>query len=106
MYMLGLCDQVLVVGGYRGNFCEQLPQASPYVQETVPAGSKRGPSLAKAKPINDGGSTSVITFFRQVRSFSTRQDKSGEKKCQTTMQTPRSVKKEKEVLQASEQRFP
>jgi len=38
--------------------CEKLP---PCLIEPVPAGSKMDPLLAKAKPISDGGSTSVIT---------------------------------------------
>jgi len=31
----------------------------------VPAGSKADPPLPKAKPISDGGSTSVITYLRK-----------------------------------------
>jgi len=30
----------------------------------MPAGYKTGPMLAKAKPISDGGSTSVITYLQ------------------------------------------
>ena len=33
--------------------------------EPTPAGSKADPLLAKAKPISDGGSTSVITHLRR-----------------------------------------
>jgi len=33
----------------------------------VPAGSKTDPLLAKAKPISDGGSASVITYLRRKR---------------------------------------
>ena len=38
--------------------CKKLP---PCLIKPVPAGSKMDPPLAKAKPISDGGSTSVIT---------------------------------------------
>jgi len=38
--------------------CEKLP---PCLIEPVTAGSKTDPPLAKAKPIRDGGSASVIT---------------------------------------------
>jgi len=34
----------------------------------MPASSKKDPPLAKAKPINDGGSTSVITYLRRGKS--------------------------------------
>jgi len=44
--------------------CEKLP---PCLVEPVPAGSKTDPLLAKAKPISDGGSTSVITYLRKGR---------------------------------------
>jgi len=33
----------------------------------MPAGSKIDPLLAKANPMSDGGSTSVITFFKTGR---------------------------------------
>jgi len=33
----------------------------------VVAGSKRNPLLAKAKPISEGGSASVITYLRKGR---------------------------------------
>jgi len=66
--------------------------------EPVPAGSKTAPPLAKAKAISGGGSASGITYLRRG------------KKCddvrETTLQTPRSVKKEGgEVLQMPEQSF-
>jgi len=35
--------------------------------EPMPAGSKTDPWLAKAKPINEGGSTCVITYLRRGR---------------------------------------
>jgi len=44
--------------------CEKLP---PYLIKPVPAGSKTDPPLPKAKPISNGGSTSVITFLRKGR---------------------------------------
>jgi len=42
--------------------CEKLP---PCPIKPVPAGSKMDPPLAKAKPISDGGSASVITDLRR-----------------------------------------
>ena len=42
--------------------CEKLP---PCLVEPVPAGSKTDLLLAKAKPISDGGSASVITYLRR-----------------------------------------
>jgi len=33
----------------------------------MPASSKADPPLAKAKPVNDSGSTSVITYLRMGR---------------------------------------
>jgi len=44
--------------------CEKLP---PCLTEPVPAGSKTDPPLAKAKPISDGGSASVVTDLRRGR---------------------------------------
>jgi len=44
--------------------CEKLP---PYLIKPVPAGSKTDPPLAKAKPISNGGSASVITYLRRGR---------------------------------------
>lgn len=43
----------------------------PYVGEPVPADSKMNPLLAKAKTINDIGSTSVITHLRKGRTYCT-----------------------------------
>jgi len=58
---MGLSGKVLVVGGYRGGFCEQLP---PCLIEPMPASSLTDLRLAKAKPIGNGGSASVITHLR------------------------------------------
>jgi len=44
--------------------CQKLP---PCTMEPVPAGSKTDPPLAKAKPVSDGGSSSVITYLRKGR---------------------------------------
>jgi len=44
--------------------CEKLP---PCLIKPVLAGSETDPLLAKAKPISDGGSASVITEFRKGR---------------------------------------
>ena len=42
--------------------CQKLP---PCLIKPVPAGSEMDLMLAKAKPISDGGSTSVITYLRK-----------------------------------------
>jgi len=44
--------------------CEKLP---PCLIKPVLAGSKTGLLLAKAKPVSDGGSTSVITYLRKEK---------------------------------------
>jgi len=44
--------------------CEKLP---PCLIKPVPASSKTDPPLAKARPISDGGSTSVIIYLRKRR---------------------------------------
>ena len=59
---MDLRGKVLVAGGATGvasvRSCQKLP---PYLIKPVPAGSKMHLLLAKAKPIVDGGSISVIT---------------------------------------------
>jgi len=49
---------------YRRGFCENLP---PCLIKLVPAGSKTDPPLPKAKPVSNGGSTSVITYLKKGR---------------------------------------
>jgi len=44
--------------------CEKLP---PSLMEPVPAGFKMDPPLAKAKPVSNSGSASVITYSRRGR---------------------------------------
>jgi len=44
--------------------CEKL---SPCLIKPVPADSKTDTPLAKTKPINNGGSASVITYLRRGR---------------------------------------
>jgi len=44
--------------------CEKLP---PCLIKPVPASAKTDLLLAKAKPISDGGSASVITYLRRGR---------------------------------------
>jgi len=44
--------------------CKKL---HPYLIKPVSVSSKMDPPLAKAKPISDGGSTSVITYLRRGR---------------------------------------
>jgi len=63
---MGLRGKVLVAGGAIGvasvRSCEKLP---PCLIKPVPAGSKVDLLLAKAKPVIDGGSTSVIIYLRR-----------------------------------------
>ncbi|OPJ75483.1 hypothetical protein AV530_008981 [Patagioenas fasciata monilis] len=72
----------------------------------MPASSKMDLPLAKAKPIRDSGSTSVITYLRRVEktcttpAAATREE--WEYVRETAMQTPRSVKKEAIPLQPME----
>jgi len=44
--------------------CEKLP---PCLIEPVPAGSEMDPLLVKAKPMNNSGSASGITYLRKGR---------------------------------------
>lgn len=59
--VLGLRCKVLVVGGgYGGGFFPTFP-------EPMPDGSKKAPTLAKAKSVstNDGGTTSGIVYLQR-----------------------------------------
>ena len=42
--------------------CQKLPLCP---TEPMPAGSKADPPLAKAEPVRDGGSTSVIMYLKK-----------------------------------------
>ncbi|KAJ7426171.1 hypothetical protein WISP_18120 [Willisornis vidua] len=59
---------VLVLGGFRGGFCEKTPEVASLLDRTssVLAGFKRDLPLAKAKRIMDLGSTSAITHLRRL----------------------------------------
>ena len=58
--------KVLVAGGAievaSVRSCEKLP---PCLIEPMPASSKTDPLLAKAKPISNGITTSIITYLRR-----------------------------------------
>lgn len=60
---LPLCGKVLVVGGYRGGFCQekQLPLC---VMEPVPADPRTDLPLATAKPVSNSGCASVLAYLR------------------------------------------
>jgi len=58
----------------------------------MPAGSKTDPSLAKAKPISNGGSASVVTYLRRRATKCSRIEEQ-EYLRETTLKTPKSVKK-------------
>jgi len=65
---MGLSDEVwgggTTIGVASVRSCEKL---LPSLIKPVPASSKINPALAKAKPISEGGSTSVITHLRSRR---------------------------------------
>jgi len=50
-------------GGYRGGFCEKLPEASPMSNRANASRLQDRP--AKAERISDSGSTSGITYSRR-----------------------------------------
>jgi len=50
-----------------GGFCEKLREASPILIKPLSAGSKTDLTLAKAKPISNGGCASGVTYLRRVR---------------------------------------
>jgi len=88
--------------------CQKLPLC---LIMPVLAGPKMDPLLAKAEPISNGGSTSVITYLRRgrkklwVRQQLEREESDNVK--ETALQTPRSLKKEgEEVPKMSEQSLP
>jgi len=62
--VLGLPGKVLAVGGYRGGFCEKLPEASS-MSDRIIASSKIDTPLAKVESISHGSSTSVLTYLRR-----------------------------------------
>jgi len=66
---MGLRGKAVEAGVYRGGFCQKLREASPRLTKPVPAGSKTDPPLAKAKPISDGGGTSVVTYLRRGKNL-------------------------------------
>jgi len=63
--VFGVGSKVFVAGVYRGGFSENMQKPPPRPTEPRPAGSKTDLLLAKAQPISDGGSTSVITYLRR-----------------------------------------
>ena len=64
MPAFGLHGKVLVVGEAAGVASVRRDQELPPCRtEPVLAGSKMDPLLAKAEPISDGGSTSVIAYL-------------------------------------------
>jgi len=73
--------------------CQKLP---PCLIELMPAGSKADLLLAKAEPISDSGSASGITCLRHCCALAA--EERSDNMRETTLQTPRSVKKEREEL--------
>jgi len=87
--------------------CWKFP---PYLIQPVPAGSKMDPPLAKAEPISDAGSASVITYLRRERkklhNFTAAERRV---RCERNSSADSKVSEEgggEEVLQALEQRLP
>jgi len=82
--------------------CQKLPLC---LTEPVPDSSKVDPLLAKTT--SDGGSASGVTYLRGIPCCETAVEREElDYVRETTLQTPRSVKKEgEEVLQMPEQRF-
>jgi len=73
--------------------------------EPMPAGSRTDPLLAKAEPISDSGSTSVITYLRRQKPqhnsiFAAREGS------ENSADPKVSAEGGQEVLQVPEQRFP
>ena len=63
---MDLCGKVLVVeGAIEVASVRSCWKLAPCLMESMPAGSKTDPVLAKAKPISNGGSASVITYLRR-----------------------------------------
>lgn len=61
-FALGLCGQVLVVGG----FCEKLPEISSMSHRVMSVSRLQdGPTLAEAEPNSEGGNASGITDLRK-----------------------------------------
>ena len=85
--------------------CEKLP---PCLIKPVPAGSKTDSSLAKAKPISDSGSTSVITHLRRAKKPAVKQHSRKRSETMWKKQLCRNQgqwrKREEEVLRKPEQR--
>jgi len=77
---MSLRGKVLVLRGAIGvasvRSCKKLP---PCLLKPALAGSKTDPSLVKAKPISNGGSTSVITYLRMGRKNNCGETAVGEK---------------------------
>lgn len=60
---LGLGGKVLVVGSYKSDFSEKLPEVSLCLMETMPVGSKTDVPWPKLSPSAKAGSTSGITYL-------------------------------------------
>jgi len=72
--------------------CEKLP---PCLIKPVPASSRTDPPLAKAKPVSDGGNYGITEALRRGRkNCSETAVKERDEAKETTLQTPRSVKKQ------------
>lgn len=72
MAVSGFHGKVLVEGRLwaSGRTCQKIPQCS---TEPVTASSKTHPPLAKAEPVSDGGSASVMTYLRSRKNSAVQQ---------------------------------
>ena len=59
--VLGLCGKVLVVGGYRGGFCEKLPEASPMSDGANTSRLQDRPIAGQGQAHQQQCNTSVVT---------------------------------------------
>jgi len=65
---VALHGKVFVAGSYRVGFCEKLLEASTMPNRANATGSKTDQLLAKAKPLSNVGSPSVMTYLRRGKS--------------------------------------
>jgi len=94
-------------GCCRDGFCENMPEAS-HMPDRASFSHPAARQTCRWPRLSHGGSASVITYLKRGKRCCTaavREER--EPVRETTLQTARSVKKEREeVLQALEQRFP
>lgn len=73
-----------------------MPEVSPMSDRDIPPGLKTDLPLAKAEPVNDSGSASIITHLRGSKKCNISQER-GMRICETTVQTPVQTPREEGV---------